>query len=71
MPQKWKIRNGPFASATVRVGIGSAAQLATTSGISRGTAERVMRGDAVSRETVAAIVPHLGRELDDLFEVAS
>lgn len=71
MPQKWKIKSDAFTNAIIRAGIGSAASLAATSGLSRGTAERVMRGEAVSRPTVAAIVPKLDREVDELFEVVS
>lgn len=71
MPNKWKIRGEAFTNATVRAGIGSAAALAAHTGISRGTAERVMRGEVVSRATVAAIVPKLDRDASELFEVSA
>ena len=70
MPKKWKIRGEAFMNATARAGIGSAARLAAEAGISRGTAERVMRGDAVSRSTIAAIALRLDRDASDLFEAA-
>lgn len=59
MPEKYKIRPERFLDAIAARGISSAAQLATLCEISKGTAERVMRREAISRAVVVSVVTGL------------
>ena len=77
MPDKWKIRAGEFMDALSIAGIKTAADLAELAGIAKGTAERLMRGQLVSRATVIAVCATITKEsgtafrASDLFEVAA
>lgn len=80
MPEKYRIRPERFLDALAARGIASAVQLAQVAEIAKGTAERVMRGEAVSRAVVVSIVTGLTNETtlpamqvvaSELFEAAS
>lgn len=59
MPDKYRIRPERFLDAIAARGVASAAQLAQLADISKSTAERVMRGESVSRAVVVSVVTGL------------